>query len=103
MYNDFREANAILEDAKKAMDKKRDFQIGEIFFIYNKGFEGYCVFELDHPTMFIHGDFDLSVEPVLDYRSDELKGYRIMARAGMDFMSEVSASIYINEGEFVCH
>ena len=101
MYNDFREANAILEDAKKAMDKKRDFQIGEIFFIYNKGFEGYCVFELGHP-MFVHGNFDLSVEPVIDYRADDLKGYRILATAGMDFRNEVRASIYIEGGEFIC-
>ena len=103
MYYDFREGNAILEKAKEAIENKKDFRIGDIHFAYSKGFEEYCVFELDHPTMFIHGNFKLDLEPVLDYRSDELKGYRIMARAGMDFMSEVSASIYINEGEFVCH
>ncbi len=103
MYYEFREGNAILEKAKEAIENKKDFRIGDIHFAYSKGFEEYCVFELDHPTMFIHGNFKLDLEPVLDYRSDELKGYRIMARAGMDFMSEVSASIYINEGEFVCH
>ena len=103
MYYDFREGNAILEKAKEAIENKKDFRIGDIHFAYSKGFEDYCVFELDHPTMFIHGNFDLSVEPVLDYRSDKLEGYRIMARAGMDFRNEVSASIYINSGEFVCH
>lgn len=103
MYYEFREGNAILEKAKEAIENKKDFRIGDIHFAYSKGFEEYCVFELDHPTMFIHGNFKLDLEPVLDYRSDELKGYRIMARAGMDFGSEVSASIYINEGEFVCH
>ena len=103
MYYEFREGNAILEKAKEAIENKKDFRIGDIHFACSKGFEEYCVFELDHPTMFIHGNFKLDLEPVLDYRSDELKGYRIMARAGMDFMSEVSASIYINEGEFVCH
>ena len=102
MYNDFNEANAILEDAKKAMDKKRDFQIGEIFFTYNKGFDDYCVFELEHPTMFIHGNFKLDLEPVIDYRADDLKGYRILATAGMDFRNEVRASIYIEGGEFIC-
>ena len=101
MYNDFNEANAILEDAKKAIENKEDFRIGDIHFTY-KGFDGYCVFELGHPTMFIHGNFDLSVEPVIDYRADDLKGYRIMARAGMDFQSKVQASIYINSGEFRC-
>ena len=102
MYYEFREGNAILEKAKEAMENKKDFRIGDFFFVYNGGLEDYCVFELDHPTMFIHGDFDLSVEPVLDYRSDELKGYRIMAKAGMDFRSEVRASVYINSGEFRC-
>lgn len=103
MYYEFREAYAILEKAKEAIENKKDFRIGDIHFAYSKGFEDYCVFELDHPTMFIHGNFKLDLEPVLDYRSDELKGYRIMAKAGMDFRSEVRASVYINSGEFVCH
>ena len=103
MYYEFREGNAILEKAKKAIEDKKDFRIGEIYFAYSKGFGDYCVFELDHPTMFIHGNFDLDLEPVTDNRTDKLKGYRIMAWAGMDFQSEVRASIYINSGEFVCH
>lgn len=103
MYYDFREGNAILEKAKEAIENKKDFRIGDIHFVYSKGFEDYCVFELDHPTMFIHGNFDLDLEPVLDHRSDELKGYRIMAKAGMDFRNDVRASVYINSGEFVCH
>ena len=102
MYYEFREAYAICEDAKEAIENKKDFRIGDIHFVYSKGFEDYCVFELDHPTMFIHGNFKLDLEPVLDYRSDELKGYRIMAKAGMDFRSEVRASVYINSGEFRC-
>ena len=52
--------------------------------------------------MFVHGNFDLSVEPVIDYRADDLKGYRILATAGMDFRNEVRASIYIESGEFIC-
>lgn len=103
MYYDFREGNAILEKAKEAIENKKDFRIGDIHFVHSKGFEDYCVFELDHPTMFIHGNFDLDLEPVLDHRSDELKGYRIMAKAGMDFRNEVRASIYIESGEFVCY
>lgn len=103
MYYDFREGNAILEKAKEAIENKKDFRIGDIHFAYSKGFEEYCVFELEHPTIFVHGNFKLDLEPVLDYRSDKLEGYRIMARAGMGFGNEVSASIYINSGEFVCH
>ena len=102
MYYEFREGNAILEKAKEAIENKKDFRIGEIYFAYSKGFEDYCVFELEHPTMFVHGNFDLSVEPVIDYRADKLKGYRILARAGMDFRNEVRASIYIESGEFIC-
>ena len=85
MYNDFNEANAILEDAKKAMDKKRDFQIGDFFFVYNGGLEDYCVFELEHPTMFIHGNFKLGLEPAINHRKSKLDGYRILATAGMHF------------------
>lgn len=103
MYYEFREGNAILEKAKEAIENKKDFRIGDIHFAYSKGFEEYCVFELDHPTIFVHGNFKLDLEPVLDHRSDELKGYRIMAKAGMDFRNEVRASVYINSGEFVCY
>ena len=102
MYNDSREANAILEKAKEAIENKKDFQIGEIFFIYNKGFDGCCVFELEHPSMFIYGNCKLDLEPVIDYRADDLKGYRILATAGMDFRNEVRASIYIESGELIC-
>ena len=101
MYYEFREGNAILEKAKKAIEDKKDFRIGDFFFVYSGGLEDYCVFELEHP-MFVHGNFDLSVEPVIDYRADDLKGYRILATAGMDFRNEVRASIYIERGEFIC-
>ena len=103
MYYEFREAYAICEDAKEAIENKKDFRIGDIHFVYSKGFEDYCVFELDHPTMFIHGNFKLDLEPVINHRKSKLDGYRIEANAGMDFRSEVRASIYINSGEFVCH
>lgn len=102
MFYDFREGNAILEKAKEAMENRKDFRIGDIHFSYSS-FEDYCVFEFDHPTMFIHGKFDLDLEPVIDYRSDELKGYRIKARAGMEFRDDVRASVYIDSGEFVCY
>lgn len=103
MYYEFREGNAILEKAKEAIENKKDFRIGDFFFVYNGGLEDYCVFELDHPTMFIHGNFKLDLEPVINHRKSKLDGYRIEANAGMDFRSEVRASIYINSGEFVCH
>lgn len=103
MYYEFREGYAILEKAKEAMDKKKDFRIGDIFFSYSKGFEDYSVFELDHPTIFVHGNFKLDLEPVINHRKSKLDGYRIMAWAGMDFRNEVRATIYINSGEFVCH
>ena len=103
MYYEFREAYAICEDAKEAIENKKDFRIGDIHFAYSKGFEEYCVFELDHSTMFIHKNFKLDLEPVINHRKSKLDGYRIEANAGMDFRNEVRASIYINSGEFVCH